>query len=594
MVERLELNPTLKPYAKRIARELLSPPWYSRTFYECFPEVYERIPVPPREFFTDNRFFGASLRELHPLWLDELDWVCSDFTPINEWLLGGAIGVGKTTAAMGAIAYRCIYYLTCLRDPAKYFDLLTGSKIVIGIFCITMRKAATGFEMLRDWIDTSPYFCETHPRQAPPKSIIKIPSKKIEVHLGSLGEHALGDNMYGFAVDEANFFKQQTGSTPDKDDQTRAHELYKQSKRRQTSRFGKAPGLITLISSQRTHTSFLEEREERGKIDNSIHTSKFSLWEVKPPDMYCGATFDVLIGDGRIASRILDEGEIPPKGYEVIRVPVEYWTEFDEDCEEALRDIAGKAVTGRGFFFPLRERLHLCVDRKRTHPFTKEVISALSSETLDSDLMEYLEVGKLFKTSRSRSVPLVNAWASRVGHVDIGLVDDALGLAVGHMTDTGQCYFDILLQVVPPKVGEVDLDAIVMFFKQLRRLGFHFSHLSYDQFQSKQSLQQLKKAGFNASKVSVGVAEYKALRRFIYSGPTACSYYAYPPFLKELIELQRGPDGGDPDHPAKGSKDIIDAAAAVASVLSVSAPTSVPGVTPRQTARAYAPVVGHI
>ena len=539
----------------------------SRTLEDLQRSNWDWLPVPPREFFSKSLYAGASLSGLSEKWFRELDIVLGYgyYKPslVNEWILRGSIGSGKTTAAVAAQMYK-LYTLTCLKNPQEFYDLLPGSKIVIGIYCITLQKAGSGYDLMKSWIDQSRYFQDICPRQCRPQDPISFPSKGIEVHIGSLDTHALGEHVFGFLLDEANFFKKQAGEL----EKTRAHELYTQAKRRQQSRFLQAPGLVTLVSSQRTHTDFLEERLAVAAEDPAVHDSRFSLWETRPPKPCSGKTFFVMIGDGRVSSRLLDEDEVVPEGYETVEVPVEYKQSFDEDLDEALRDIAGRAVVGHGYFFGQRERIHACIDHQREHPFTQQVVTGLSSTMLDSDLTDYLRHDLLFRTRESRSVLRVNPEIPRVAHIDIGLVEDPLGLAIGHVTPTAQIYYDMLLRVAPPQQGEVDLDAIIAFFLHLRKMGMKFKNISYDQYQSKHSLQQLGKAGFKASKVSIGLTEYKTLRRYVYAGPSACSYYYYEPFLRELVELLRQPEGKAPDHAPGKTKDVIDAAAGVAAVLS--------------------------
>ena len=537
---------------------------------EVWQADYDRVPVTPRKFFTDEFYFGKSLTELHPLWLDELDYVLDPNHGIIEWLLCGAIGIGKTTVAMAAQGYK-LYCLTCLKDPASFYSLLPGSTITFGIFNITLDKADTGYDKLKYWMREAPYFKDVVPMCLRPTDPITVPSKRLKVHVGSSGEHALGDDMFGYVLDEANFFKKVKGKRGvTSNDKTRAHDIYMQAKRRQISRFmrqGSVPGLCCLMGSPKTETEFLEERKTRIGLDPTIHLTNLALWETKSTSIYSGRRFSVVVGDGREPSRVLDDGEILSSDHKTVEVPIEYKDAFEEDTDDALRDLAGVAVTASGRFFARVDRIHACVDTNRQHPFVQQEIFELSSEDPDADLSEFLKPELLFKTAQSHSQAIVDPWAQRAAHVDIGLTGDSLGLAVGHLTEIGTLYFDILLRINPPKQGEVDLDAIVKFFRELRSLGLKIHSVTYDGYQSKQSIQQLKKVGFEAGLLSIGLNDYRALRRRIYTGPTACSYYAYTPLLKELVELVKDPAGGNPDHPEQGSNDVADAAAGVCTAL---------------------------
>jgi len=152
-----------------------------------------------------------------------------------------------------------------------------------------------------------------------------------------------------------------------------------------------------------------------------------------------------------------------------------------------------------------------------------------------------------------------------VAHVDIGLTGTPAALAIGHLTPMGCLYYDLLLRIIPPQQGEIDLDAIVEFLKYLRTSGFRFRIVTYDQYQSRHSIQRLCKAHFDGGTLSIGYDAYRELRRRIYEGPAACSYYQYPFLISELKALlMPAKDGAAPDHPVGGTDDVAQAAAGVA------------------------------
>jgi hypothetical protein len=527
---------------------------------------YERVPVSPRQFIEDPYYLGAMVGELHERWKQELEFVLDPANGITQWIITGAVGTGKSSCAAIAQTYK-LYGLTCLKDPAAFYGLLPGSRIVFGVFSITLDKADKAYDLIKMYVSNSPYFQEHCPRSVRPGDPVSLPSKRLVVDVGSLAEHALSEDMFGFILDEANFFKKNKRWASESD-KTRASQLFTQASRRVESRFmryGVVPGLACLLSSKKTQTEFLEDRIVKAERDPHVRTTSFALWEVKPASIYCGKTFAVMIGDELRSSRVLDEEEVALPGYRIIHPPIEHLATFEEDIDEAIRDLAGEAVTGAGYFFSQREKIYQCVDRTRVHPFSIEQVSQLSTEG-DTRLESYLLEERLFKVYQSRHVPLVDPGIPRFAHVDIGLTNDALGLAIGHETASGLLYYDILLRVRAPESGEVDLDAVVEFFRYLRDRGFRFRSVTYDQYQSKHSVQRLKKIRFNAGQLSIGLEEYKELRRRLYAG--AVSVYSYPPFLTEVCQLLKDFRGGPPDHPEGGSKDVADAAAGVAAAVS--------------------------
>jgi len=492
-----------------------------------------------------------------------------DFTiPKTHCFTANDIIVHNSTAAAGAQLYK-VYQLLCLKDPAAFYGLLPLSPIVFGIFNITLDRAEGSYDRMKEWVDKGPVFSGNMARLQRPSDPIKFPDKNVSVVVGSLDTHVLGDSVFGFTIDEANFFKRIVGGKGALERHiTRAQEIYLAASRRQISRFlqfGSVPGLNCYISSETDSSSFIEERIRTDESSGNMHVTSFALWDVpKREGIYSSKTFSVLIGNEHVESRILEDEEVVPEGFETCDVPIDFLKPFRDNVDDSLRDLAGRSVTSSGKFFRLVERVHSCVDHTRVHPFTVYEPHTISSDAFDETIGALLNVDALFHIERSRYVPNVDPHAPRAAHVDIGLVGDSLGIAIGHLTDIGTLYFDIVLRIRPPVKGEVDIDAIVAFFDFLRKHGMVFKSITYDQYQSKQSVQQLKKLGFEAATQAVGLKEYMELRRRIYAGSTSCSYYEYHTMLREFVDLEEGPMGKSPDHPIGGGKDVIDACAGVA------------------------------
>jgi hypothetical protein len=477
----------------------------------------------------------------------------------------GAIGVGKTTVSTIAQVYK-IYQLSCLISPQEYYGLNPGDRIVFAIFNITLKKGESGYDLLRYYVENSPYFRERSPSCKRPKDPIWFPKKNVAVVLGSLSTHALGEHVLGFAMDEANFFK----SRVDVGGETRAHAIYEQAYTRLVSRYmqqdGKVPGLVCLLSSRKTQSAFLEEQIAKAErqTNKTMHVSSFALWDIKN-SMLCGRTFPVLIGDDKMSSRVMEEDEVLPGGYDGIEVPIEFRDRFEWDVDDSLRDIAGIATVGSFHFFPRREFLEQAMDDSLLHPFNVETVDTLGLK-LSNDLTEYMNERALFRVQNSMWVPIQDPGIPRYVHVDIGLTNDALGLAVGHRKiENGHIsvVFDLVLRVKAPFGDEVHLNKIISFFKFLRSRGMPLAQITYDSFQSRHSIQDLILAGFNADTHSVSLDDYNTLKDLLTQG--RCKFYRYEPLLTELRELRKDPEGAKrPNHPSGGSDDMADAVAAVA------------------------------
>ena len=108
--------------------------------------------------------------------------------------------------------------------------------------------------------------------------------------------------------------------------------------------------------------------------------------------------------------------------------------------------------------------------------------------------------------------------------------------------------------------SEIDFAAIREFIISLREQGFNITMVTYDSFQSADSIQQLRQAGFNADTLSVdkNTEAYDLLKELIYT--KCCALPNHPLLLQELRQLEFI-KGKKVDHPPRGSKDVADAVA---------------------------------
>jgi len=544
---------------------------YSPTMERLWNQDYDRVPVGIREFVESEDFIGRSVSSLEDVWKTELDEIFSPGSNIVTLILTGAIGTGKTTVANVCLLYK-MYLLSCLKDPASFYGLLPGTKIVFGCFNITLRRTETGYDTLKSWLDTSPYFKNYCPRRTRPDEPIFFPSKNISYEIGSLDTHALGEHIFSFVMDEANFFKR----TPDPSEKSRAHQLYSQARARLISRYmyaGEIPGICILISSRKVQTSFLEE--QIGLADKDPQFSKvtkvvsMSLWEAKP-GAFTGKTFSVAVGDESADSRILEEDEVAP-GFRVIEVPVKLKPQFVEDIDGSLMNLAGESIVGSFSFFTSRNSIVTAIDYSRHHPFDSIEISDIGVNTRvlgsasASEISNHFDLRRICRIALSKWTLLSDPGIVRVAHVDIGLTNDALGLAVGHISyQKGGEYkvvLDIIIRIRAKAGEEIDLEEIVKFFVYLRKNGIPVSTVSFDRFESRFVIQQLSKLGFQTGLLSLKLDHYKLFRRLLFEG--RISYYDYQPLLEEMIDLRKGVDDKRPNHPSGGSDDVCDAVCGV-------------------------------
>ena len=538
---------------------------------------YDCRPVSIETFLNDADYLGDIGRRLYDPWRRELLHVLDPREGVTEWILTGAIGTGKTTAAVIALLYK-LYRLSCLRDPQGHYDLVPGSPIVFGLFNLTLDLAhSVSYRKFVNIFRASPYFQRLVPSRIPRATArIDLP-KNIVLALGSNVLHALGHDLLAGILSEVNFSR-----SPDAQ---QVVELYTGVKRRVESRFLRAdstlhnPGLLIIDSSRRDESDWLEGHMTACASSPTIHVTSFAQWDVK---RYAGPLFTIVVGDRIRKSKILDPDEAIPPGTppdKVVRPPEQLRRHFAADLDGALRDVAGVAIYADSPLITDPHRVEACIDADREHPFESEAISL----SLDDPrpLMQWLREQVLFERSGSPAQSgrlKLNPSASRFIHVDLALTRDCAALAMCHIsgwtvstlpTSDGTLAqarvpvvtVDLMLRIVPPPDGQMDLGKIRAFILMLRARGVPIAQASYDRFQSADSLQILTKEGIPSKVISVDKdpEAYFALRAAI--DEQRIRFYRYPPFINEITTVQFDPIRRRVDHKPGRSKDCADAVA---------------------------------
>jgi len=543
-----------------------------------------REPVSVREFLTP-KYLGKFGYGIYKVWLDTLELI--ERNRVFEWIITGAIGCGKTSAARFMELYK-LYLLSCLRDPSKYFGHLSGVPVVIGFYSRTREKADVYYSVFESIVREAPYFKECYSPLG--KHGLDFPNR-VSVMTGSSELHGLGDDLILLHIDEMNFMHGEG-------ELSQAHKLYSSLRIRMLSRFldkGINPGLLILISSRRSESDFLEKHIEEVKeeirvresmnLPAGVHISDFSLWEVTP-ERFSTKKFYVFVGSKTESPKVINnledflksvpEGDRDDYKRRIIEVPEDFRADFERDCERALRDLAGKATVAVSGLIKDKEALLSCFDGQ--DPFKKNPIT-ISTKDRKTRIVDFLDVNKLCKVTLGSYVPRVNSNIPRCLHVDLGLVGDRAGICMGHAVplEKGDYRYsttnavvvpfiiiDFILAISPPPLGEIDFQEIVNFICTLRDLGFTFDAITYDGWQSVHSRQLLLNSGFkNVSVLSVDRDDtpYRFARQALMEKRVFAPYHKI--CIEELLSLEHDIVKKKVDHPPGGSKDCADALAAV-------------------------------
>ena len=182
--------------------------------------------VPIEEWINSQYYVGPDAPTLYPVWKDHIIKIFNSPVKINEVILTGGLGTGKSTAA-NIILLRKIYELSCYKNIPALFNLMASSKLMFTYFNLNLAQAEqSGYGQLKEMIDMSPYFQEHFQRDMKNDSNIKFPQANMTVRFASDSNHIIGTNLVAGILDEANFYKGSTITADVATAQNKAAKLY--------------------------------------------------------------------------------------------------------------------------------------------------------------------------------------------------------------------------------------------------------------------------------------------------------------------------------------------------------------------------------
>jgi hypothetical protein len=571
---------------------------------------YIRIPVSPEEFINSTYYLGKISDKIYPVWKKEIPYVLDPKNQVFEWILTGSIGGGKTTVAQICQIYK-LYFLSCLKDPYSFFNLMNTTLIVFMLFSLSLDKADLGvYYNFKAMLDQSPYFIDTFPSRKSPRSRGRGQGKEereilfpkgITVLTGSQVQHALSFSVFSAILDEVNFRARK--SIIEEEDANSAVSLYEETASRIKSRFmGFTPGILCTVSSKKATTDFIDRHIEKVKDDPHVHISDNKIWDVKPDRIYTGHRFFVVIGATSSGSRVIDQTSEDDKHYRkmydegtklagkpsdsflppnVISVPVEYELDFRRDVNKQLQNTAGIATTPYHLLFDDPLSINRGVDKTRLHPFTQDTIEI--GVKGNQKIRDYFRVDEVTVHDGMYRQPKYYPRATRFIHVDLAKGRrDSVGIAMSCIskvvnieildvdnqiisTPRPEIFVDFMLRIRAPQGDEVFFEEIRQFIVWLKRTcNYKISLISFDGYNSIDSLQLLQKSGFQTRLLSVDRNDkaYMLLKETILENRLRTYYY--PPLYEELKNLIHDVQHGRVDHPQftpsgyLGAKDVSD------------------------------------
>lgn len=544
---------------------------------KAHPDFHER-PATMTEFLgSDYLNISAKIRPGIRRALEDIFDQQEGDTRISQFeraMLTGAIGIGKTTFASIALPYMA-HWVLCLKDPQGYFGLLPGSRIAFMQMSTSEQHAREViFGDIQARLKNSRWFKDNYPMD--PKFTRQVRFEKdIWILPGDSAETTFeGYNILGGILDEADSHK----ITQEKD---YADQGFQTIESRIASRFVDNTdaereghlGLVIIIGQMKKANGFAARKYREFLEDKRAYTVRMAIWESFGWDKYTRA-------DGTRNSfwyqpkrRMIIPAEVAKmlEPGQVIEIPNAFAQQFRNNPEKALRDLAG------------------------IPPATSDPFISLVDAIEDAQEKWVQRVGYDSPVDHNCTSPKFEPWfrsnadpRKRAIHVDVAYSDkgDALGMAMGYVErlvesdgeEKPYIVIDFLFRVRAAPGTEImlsDIRRIIYDLRDARR--FRLKKVTYDGFESTDTIQQLRKKRIEADRVSVDktMLPYEDLREAIYErriefprymthltvGDTNVVNIAY----KELTELSI--QKGKVDHPPVGSKDVADCLAGVVYTL---------------------------
>ena len=491
---------------------------------------FERMPCQTfSEFVDDPRYLGIGEDTWRKIKIEgDKIWALLLEGKITEAVLLCGYGSGKSFMS-AIICLLLVYYLLCLKEPHKNYGLNNDKPIAVINMGVNATQAKNViFSSLKKFVSNSPAFALYQPEIL--ETEIRFKQKNITLFSGNSKETTpIGMNIFASILDEAAWFL-------DNDEKSTAENIYNTLKNRIVSRFGDK-GFVMIISSVRYAEDFISKKYDQAQNLDYMYSLKLRTWEAKDAEKMSAGTFDFIAESDKNGNPI-----------EVWRgIPVDFKKAFDMNAEKAMRD------------FGCRPSLVLEAFDRDSSILERIIEERESPVNADNSFKDW------FKAQDSDS---------RYIHIDLALKHDACGFCMGKMAGyelvdgekRARIFIDLILRIQAKPGKEIQFNEVRQTIYDLQTLGFNIAEVSYDQFQSADSVQILKERGINAYSLSVDrtTEAYDTLKEVIHT--KRINVYRDEWFIKEYKRLELV-KGKKVDHPLDGSKDVADAVAGVCQMI---------------------------
>lgn len=214
--------------------------------------------------------------------MTDFDLKTNKFTEgVCEWGKGGGKDFVSALAAL-----RCVYWLLCLRNPYKYYGLARGTGIQLVNVAYTKEQAEHVYlHQLKGIVRNSPWFSKREPNMT--RTRVYFDKEITLVSAAADGDSAEGQNIIFAVMDEAAAFKDaKTVNAQKRADgvkiQNAADIIYDVLRSSVNSRFPNI-GKVLIISYPRYKDDYIQTKLSENKEFKRGYTSgPYATWEVNP------------------------------------------------------------------------------------------------------------------------------------------------------------------------------------------------------------------------------------------------------------------------------------------------------------------------
>lgn len=503
--------------------------------------VWREKPVSPEEFIFGKNFINATEGEIYPKLIENLNVFFSgeDYMPIAEIILWSAgFGAGKSTGAALAESY-FFYWNTCLKNCKNFYGHKQSTLYAFMNIAPSEEQAKKivfseiqNNIMSCDWFANSGYEIDENIA-----SKIKFKnSRDIEIiPASSSKKFTTGYNLLFCEIDECA--ADDCFITKEED---LFFDIFQKVNVRRNSRFRYAPckGLIICTTTAGTEDRYFEKllfdvesryaekypdktTEEMNKIkwntpidtpDGKVLIRRDPVWRVNPKykeEIDKGEVFTITISrTNRKGNKII---------YELNDVPKSLEHEYQIDGAKFQRNQAAIPCTAISRFFGDIIKNRFNPNRQDPLPNPLDNMTGKLMPFYPDDAWNVLS--NEFKGDRNLTYYV---------HGDLSKTHDHVGLCIGHrggnVSIDNVIYptvvIDLCVSFVSDGKREIKISSVKEFILRLRNeRNFIFSKITFDQYQSLQTLQDFTTHGMLAEKVSCTKASFIALKELWYSDP---------------------------------------------------------------------------